>query len=73
MLILTRTVGETLVIGDNIRVVVIGVNRNQVRLGIEAPLDVSIHRSEIYDRIQNEKKGEGNVEIKDDRYDFEDD
>ncbi|MCD6046213.1 MAG: csrA [Gammaproteobacteria bacterium] len=73
MLILTRTVGETFIIGDDIRVVVIGVNRNQVRLGIEAPLDVSIHRSEIYDRIQNEKKGEGDVEIKDDIHDVKDD
>lgn len=54
MLILTRKIGERLVIGDNVVVSVLGSRGNQVRLGIEAPRDVSVHREEIYDRIQNE-------------------
>jgi len=55
MLILTRRLGETLKIGENIEVVVLGVKGSQVRLGIEAPKDIAVHRSEIYDRIQEEK------------------
>lgn len=58
MLILTRRVGETLVIGDDVNVTVLGVKGNQVRLGINAPKDVSVHREEIYQRIQQEKRGD---------------
>ena len=58
MLILTRRVGETLVIGDDVTVTVLGVRGNQVRLGVNAPKDIAVHREEIYQRIQNEKTGE---------------
>jgi len=58
MLILTRRVGETLVIGDEVTVTVLGVRGNQVRLGVNAPKDIAVHREEIYQRIQNEKFGE---------------
>ena len=55
MLILTRRVGETLVIGDSVTVTVLGVKGNQVRVGITAPKDVSVHREEIYKRIQGDE------------------
>lgn len=57
MLILTRRIGETLIIGDDVNITVLGVKGNQVRLGINAPKDVSVHREEIYLRIQQEKSG----------------
>ena len=60
MLILTRRVGETLMIGDEVTVTVLGVKGNQVRLGVNAPRDVTVHREEIYERIKREQEVEGN-------------
>lgn len=57
MLILTRRVGESLIIGDDVNITVLGVKGNQVRLGVDAPKEVSVHREEIYQRIQQEKNG----------------
>ncbi len=55
MLILTRRVGESLMIGDEVNVTVLGIRGNQVRIGVNAPKDVAVHREEIYDRIQQEQ------------------
>lgn len=57
MLILTRRVGETLMIGDEVTVTVLGVKGNQVRLGVNAPRTVAVHREEIYERIKREQEG----------------
>jgi len=59
MLILTRRVGETVVIGNDVDVTVLGVKGNQVRLGVKAPKEIAVHREEIYQRICREKKGNG--------------
>lgn len=58
MLIVTRKVGERLMIGDDITVTVLGVKGNQVRIGLDAPKDVPVHREEVYARIQGEKNEE---------------
>ena len=57
MLILTRRVGETLMIGDDISVTVLGVKGNQVRIGVDAPKEVAVHREEIFERIKSELGG----------------
>jgi carbon storage regulator len=55
MLILTRKIGESLMVGEDVTVTVMGVKGNQVRIGIKAPRDVEVHREEVYDRVQQEK------------------
>jgi carbon storage regulator len=62
MLILTRRVGETVMIGNDVTVTVLGVKGNQVRIGINAPKNVAVHREEIYERIKREQQGESHDE-----------
>ena len=57
MLILTRRVGETIMVGDEVQVTVLGVKGNQIRIGIKAPEEIAVHREEIYNRIQAELSG----------------
>ena len=61
MLILTRRVGETVMIGNEVTVTVLGVKGNQVRIGVNAPKDVAVHREEIYERIKREQDHDGYV------------
>ncbi len=63
MLILTRRAGETVMIGSDVTITVLGVKGNQVRIGINAPKDVAVHREEIYERIQSEKAAEGDAAV----------
>jgi len=56
MLILTRRIGETVIIGDDVEITILGIKGNQVRLGTKAPKNISVHREEIYQRIQAEKE-----------------
>ena len=58
MLILTRRIGETVMIGDEVTITILGVKGNQVRVGINAPKSVAVHREEIYERIKRERQAE---------------
>jgi carbon storage regulator len=58
MLVLSRRLGETLIIGDDVKITVLGISGNQVRLGIAAPKEVSVHREEVYRRIQDEQQND---------------
>ena len=65
MLILTRRAGETVMIGSDVTITVLGVKGNQVRIGINAPKDVAVHREEIFERIQGEQAADGGAESAD--------
>jgi carbon storage regulator len=60
MLILTRRVGETLMIGDNVEVTILGNQGNQIRIGVTAPREVAVHREEVYERIKAEEEQAAN-------------
>ena len=71
MLILTRRVGETVMIGNDVTVTILGVKGNQVRVGINAPKNVAVHREEIYERIKREQQGSGSQHDQDEPHDRE--
>ena len=60
MLILTRRIGETLIIGDDVKITVLGVRGNRVRIGVDAPRSVAVHRKEIYDQVHKESNNHNN-------------
>ena len=62
MLILTRRVGESLIIGDHIVINILSVKGNQIRIGVKAPKEISVHREEIYNRIQSEKADDKTID-----------
>lgn len=64
MLVLSRKVNQSIMVGDNVRVVVVAVDRDQVKLGIEAPRDIAVHRSEIYEEIQRTNRSAAGVPVK---------
>jgi carbon storage regulator len=63
MLILTRRANETVMIGENVTVTVLGVKGNQVRLGVNAPKDVAVHREEIYERVKRDEAAEAGPRV----------
>ena len=65
MLILTRRIGESLMIGDDVNVTVLGIRGNQVRIGVNAPKEVAVHREEIYERIKREQEGDAETHHQD--------
>lgn len=69
MLILTRRAGETLMIGDDVSITVLGVKGNQVRIGVNAPKNISVHREEIYQRIQREKSQQTGSQVEEESED----
>lgn len=64
MLVLSRKLNQTIMIGDNVRVVVVAIDRDQVKIGIEAPREIAVHRYEVYEEIHRAKKADGGSTIR---------